>query len=170
STDQLRFEHFAVLPDRWKNAAFGGTGSGCVLYIDLNDRRGNEGRFVGAMDSIGWTAAAKRGAHNGWFASGTTNLATWTYTSDPSVAVSNKNSQPGTIWDMYQVKASESLTTSAGAPGSRLANRANMGFATGRESRQGPTPQMLRAYYRIVAILSGDLNSGILGPFVNRSQ
>ena len=29
---------------------------------------------------------------------------------------------------------------------------------------------MLRAYYRVVAILSGDLNSGILGPFVNRSQ
>jgi hypothetical protein len=29
---------------------------------------------------------------------------------------------------------------------------------------------MLRAYYRVVAILSGDLNSGVLGPFVNRSQ
>jgi len=29
---------------------------------------------------------------------------------------------------------------------------------------------MLRAYYRVVAILSGDLNSGVLGPFNNRSQ
>jgi hypothetical protein len=71
---------------------------------------------------------------------------------------------------MYGVKASESLTTSAGAPGSRLANRSGMGFAAGRESKQGPTPEMLRAYYRMVAILSGDLNSGVLGPFVNRSQ
>jgi hypothetical protein len=87
-----------------------------------------------------------------------------------SVAVSNRNSQPGTTWDMYGVKASESLTTSAGGLGNRLANRLNMGFATGREARSGPTPEMLRAYYRMVAILSGDLNSGILGPFDNRSQ
>jgi hypothetical protein len=71
---------------------------------------------------------------------------------------------------MYGVKASESLTTSAGALGSRLANRAGMGFAAGRESKAGPTPEMLRAYYRMVTILSGDLNSGVLGPFVNRSQ
>jgi hypothetical protein len=170
STDQHRFEHFAVLPDRWKSNAFGGNGAACMLYIDLNDRRGNEGRFVATMDSIGATSAAKRGAHNGWFAAGTTDLPTWTYSTDPSVAVSNKNSQPGTTWDMYQVKASESLTTSAGAPGSRLANRASMGFATGMDSRQGPTPEMLRTYYRIVAILSGDLTSGVLGPFVNRSQ
>jgi len=170
STDKLRFEHFAVLPDRWKSGAFGGQGGACMLYVDLNDRRGNEGVFVSTMDSIGATAISKRGAHNGWFAPGTTNVATWTYASDPSVAVSNKNSQPGTTWDMYQVKASESLTTSAGQPGNRLANRANMGFATGKESRQGPTPEMLRAYYRVVAILSGDLNSGVFGPFVNRSQ
>jgi len=29
---------------------------------------------------------------------------------------------------------------------------------------------MLRAYYRVLTILTGDLNSGIFGPFVNRSQ
>jgi hypothetical protein len=29
---------------------------------------------------------------------------------------------------------------------------------------------MARAYYRILLILSGDLNSGVLGPFTNRSQ
>jgi hypothetical protein len=116
------------------------------------------------------TQTAKWGAHNGWHAPGTTNINGLDVRTDMSVAVSNKNSQPGTIWDMYGVKASESLTTSAGQLGSRLANRSNMGFAIGRESKQGPTPEMLRAYYRIVAILSGDLNSGILGPFVNRSQ
>ena len=170
STDQHRWQQFAVLPDRWKNAAFGGQGSACMLYIDLNDRRGNEGRFVSVMDSIGATAAAKWGAHNGWHAPGTTNINILDVRNDMSVAVSNKNSQPGTTWDMYGVKAAESLTTSAGAPGARLANRAGMGFAVGKEARSGPTPDMLRAYYRVVAILSGDLDSGVLGPFVNRSQ
>ncbi|MEQ1832228.1 MAG: hypothetical protein ABL977_04170, partial [Candidatus Eisenbacteria bacterium] len=72
NSDQHRWQQFSVLPDRWKNAAFGGAGMACMLYVDLNDRRGNEGRFVGVMDSIGGTAAAKRGAHNGWTASGTT--------------------------------------------------------------------------------------------------
>ena len=170
STDQHRWQQFSVLPDRWKNNAFGGSGSACMLYVDLNDRRGNEGRFVGVADSTCFTQAVKRGAHNGWFAAGTTNIVGLDVRSDMSVAVSNKNSQPGTTWDMYGVKASESLTSSAGNLGSRLANRAGMGFASGRESRQGPTPDMLRAYYRVVAILSGDLNSGVFGPFVNRSQ
>jgi hypothetical protein len=170
STDQHRWQQFSILPDRWKNVAFGGAGSACMLYVDLDDRRGDEGCFVGVMDSIGNTAAVKRGAHNGWAASGTTNLVNLDVRTNMSVAVSNQNSQPGTTWDMYGVKASESLTTSAGGIGGRLANRANMGFAAGRESRQGPTPAMLRTYYRVVVILSGDLNSGVLGPYLNRSQ
>jgi hypothetical protein len=174
STDQHRWQQFAVLPDRWKNNAFGGAGSACMLYIDLNDRRGNEGRFVATMDSVAATATAKHGAHNGWYAAGTTDITSAggfdARTDGTGTVVANKNSQPGTTWDMYQVKASESLTTSAGAPGSRLANRSSMGFATGKEARSGPTPEMLRAYYVVVAVLSGDLNSGVLGPFVNRSQ
>jgi hypothetical protein len=170
STDMHRWQQFSVLPDRWKNATFGGAGSACMLYVDLNDRRGNEGRFVSVMDTIGGTSSAKLGAHNGWHAPGNVNVNGLDVRTNMSVAVSNKNSQPGTTWDMYGVKASESLTTSAGGLGSRLANRANMGFAAGRESKAGPTPEMLRTYYRLVAILSGDLNSGILGPFVNRSQ
>ena len=170
STDQHRWQQFSVLPDRWKNAAFGGSGASCMLYIDLNDRRGNEGRFVAVMDSIGGTAVAKWGAHNGWHARGDVNITGLDVRTNMSVAVSAKNSQPGSTWDLYGVKASESLTTSAGAPGSRLANRANMGFAAGRESKAGPTPEMLRAYYRVVSILSGDLASGVLGPFTNRSQ
>jgi hypothetical protein len=167
STDQHRWQQFSVLPDRWKNGAYGGAGAACMLYVDWNDRRGNEGRFVSLMDSIGGTVAAKFGVHNGWHAAGTDDITT---SPAPSSTFVHKNAQPGTMWDMYGVKASESLTTSAGQLGSRLANRANMGFAAGRESKAGPTPEMLRAYYRMVTILSGDLNSGILGPFVNRSQ
>jgi len=167
STDMHRWQQFSVLPDRWKSAAFGGGGAACMLYVDLNDRRGNEGRFVSLMDSLGGTAVAKWGAHNGWHATGTQNTVT---PADPATFVANRNAQPGTAWDMYGVKASESLTTSGGSLGSRLANRANMGFAVGRESKQGPTPEMLRAYYRMLTILTGDLNSGLLGPFTNRSQ
>jgi hypothetical protein len=142
-----------------------------MLYVDLNDRRGNEGRFVAVMDSIGATAAAKWGAHNGWHAAGTFDITTYNAATNPGGAtVSNKNSQPGTTWDMYGVKASESLFTSAGGIGSRLANRANMGFAAGKYSVAGPTPEMLRTYYRVVTLLTGDLNSSLLGPFVNRSQ
>jgi len=170
NNDAHRWQQFSVLPDRWKASTFGGAGAACMLYIDLNDRRGNERVFVSAMDSIGATAAAKRGAHNGWSAPGTTVITSLNVKNDMSVAVSNKNSQPGSTWDMYGVKASESLTTSAGAPGSRLANRTGLALAAGRESKQGPTPDMLRAYYRVVAILSGDLSSGVLGPFTNRSQ
>jgi hypothetical protein len=138
--------------------------------VDWNDRRGNEGRFVSVEDSICMTSPAKYGAHNGWHAAGTTNINGLDVRTNMTVAVSNKNSQPGTTWDMYGVKAAESPTLSAGQLGSRLANRANMGFAAGRESRQGPTREMLRAYYRTLTILTGDLNSGIFGPFVNRSQ
>jgi hypothetical protein len=170
STDMHRWQQFSVLPDRWKSNAFGGVGSACLLYVDLNDRRGNEGVFVSVADTLCMTSAAKRGAHNGWQATGTVLSPGFDVRTNMSVAVSSKNSQPGTTWDMYGVKASESLTTSAGALGSRLANRAGMGFAAGRYSRQGPTPEMLRTYYRVVAILSGDLTAGLLGPFVNRSQ
>jgi len=170
STDQHRWQQFAVLPDRWKNGAFGGTGSACMLYVDWNDRRGNEGRFVSVMDSIGASFAVVRGAHNGWHAPGSVDINGLDVRTNMSVAVSRRNSQPGTLWDMYGVKAAESLTTSAGQLGSRLASRSNMGFATGKFSRQGPTPEMLRAYYRMLLILTGDINSGLFGPFLNRSQ
>jgi hypothetical protein len=170
STDMHRWQQFGVLPDRWKYGAFGGAGSACMLYVDWNDRRGNEGALVSVADSLCMTMAAKHGAHNGWHSNGALNLLGLDIRTNLSVAVFGRNSQPGTTWDMYGVKAAESLTTSAGGLGSRLANRSGMGFAAGRESKQGPTPEMLRAYYRMVMILTGDLSSGILGPFVNRSQ
>jgi len=170
STDMHRWQQFGVLPDRWKNAAFGGAGMACMLYVDMNDARGNEGRFVSVMDTIGGTAPVKWGAHNGWHARGDVNVNGLDVRTNMSVAVSDKNSQPGTTWDMYGVKGLESSPMSAGNLGSRLANRTNMGFAAGRESRQGPTPEMLRAYYRILVLLTGDLTSGLLGPFLNRSQ
>ena len=64
--DAMRWEGISILPDRWKDAAYGGMGSACMLVVDYNDRRGDEKVWVSAMDSIGATVAAKYGAHNGW--------------------------------------------------------------------------------------------------------
>jgi hypothetical protein len=45
-----------------------------------------------------------------------------------------------------------------------------MGLCAGKESKQGPTPEMLRTFYKLLFIMTGDLNSGTFGPLVNKSQ
>ena len=180
SSDGHRWQQFGILPDRWKDAAFNdtpkGTGMACMLYVDQNDRRGNERQWVGVADSIGATAANRRGAHNGWRANGGTtpyadaNGGAINISTNPSIAVYTHGGQPGTTWDMYGVKASESLTTSAGALGSRLSATAIGTIASGKESKQGPSAEMLKYYYPVLMFLTGDLVSGIWGRFINRSQ
>src|SRR5262249_48888820 len=66
SLDGHRWMHASVLPDRWKDLAFGGSGMACMLVVDAADRRGDEFVWVSVADSIGLTAVGKRGAHNGW--------------------------------------------------------------------------------------------------------
>jgi hypothetical protein len=39
-----------------------------------------------------------------------------------------------------------------------------------KESRLGPTPEMLNAYYKVLMQLTGDLNYRVLGPFTNMSS
>jgi hypothetical protein len=175
NTDGHRWQQFGVLPDRWKDPAFGGAGMASMLYIDLDDRRGEERVFVSEMDSLGGTAQTKWGAHNGWHAIGgpgaVPNSSTLTIADPRVTSYPNKNQQPGTTWDMYGTKASESLATTACTIGDRYANRASMGLLTGKQSRVGPTKEALRAYYRIIALNPGDLDTGgILGPYTNRSQ
>jgi hypothetical protein len=198
STDGHRWQQFGVLPDCWKNASYvhpvyrvNGSGPACLLVVDNNDRRGNERVWVSVADTIGATAKRKWGAHNGWHAVGAnTGLAGQTPAGtamDLNIAANHLNTigvgaatrqgftaehggQPGSTWDMYQVKASESLTTSAGSLGSRLAFRGGPAAMANQSSRQGPTPEMLGAYYKLILLLSGDLNSGVLGSFKNRSQ
>jgi hypothetical protein len=58
----------------------------------------------------------------------------------------------------------------AGSLGSRLSNRAGMGFAAGKYAQLGPTPEMLRAYYRLVYVTTGAGETGVFGPFNDRSQ
>ena len=165
STDGHRWQEFSVLPDVWKKAAYGGANLACLLYLDWSDRRGDERVWVSIADSLGATSVSKRGAHNGWHAAGGQDV------NDPAAFVYDKNESPGTTWDMYGIKASESLTTPSGSLGARLSHRETSPAARafGKDARNAPTPSMLEAYYRILLLLSGDLNSGVLSPFSNRS-
>jgi hypothetical protein len=172
SQDGHRWQQFGVLPDRWKDPAYRhpvlgafGLGAACMLVVDNDDRLGDERVWVSIADTLGATSGAKRGAHNGWAARGDQDV------NDPAGFVARHGGQPGTSWDLYQVKASESLNASSGSIGSRLAFRdASNTQINGKSSRQGPTPDMLKAYYRLMLFMSGDLNGSILGPFNNKSQ
>ncbi len=177
STDGHRWQQFGVLPDRWKSPNYThpvlgtpGRGAACMLYIDQNDRRGNERTWVGVADTIGATRGEKFGAHNGWQAPRGVDI------NDPAYFVRRHIGQPGTTWDMYGVKAAESLNAGSGSIGSRggtsglsFNNPANTQI-NGKTSRQGPSEAMFNTYYKILLILTGDLNSSIFGPFTNKSQ
>ena len=172
--DGHRWQEFSVLPDAWKFTNYGGLGAACMLYVDNGDRRGDERTFIGVADSIGLINVASRGGHNGWFAGGshvTDGGASYNGIAvggDPTIAVWDHKGQAGTAFDMFGVKASESLTTSGGSFGGRL-SAPGAGYLTGKDAKLGPTPEMLRTYYRQLLILTGDLNSGVFGPFSNRS-
>jgi hypothetical protein len=45
-----------------------------------------------------------------------------------------------------------------------------MGLMTGKQSMQGPTPEMLRTYYKLLFIMSGDLNNVFFGAVADRGQ
>jgi hypothetical protein len=161
--DAHRWQQFSVLPDAWKFGSYGGLGKACMLYVDWADALGEEAAWVGVADSIGATAASKRGAHNGWTAPGGADV------NDPAYFV-NRNAQPGTTWDMYGVKASQALNSMAGTLGARLSYRGLGTYLTGKWAKNAPTPEMLAAYYRILMILTGDLFAyATIGSFDDRS-
>src|SRR5205823_4629193 len=116
----------------------------------------------GFADTIGATLPGRFGAHNGWYARGDQDI-TVAVGTDPSIAVYPHGGQPGTIWDMFGVKASESSTTS-GSIGNRGA-AVPTGLMAGKQNKNGPTGDMLRQYYRILFALTGDLNAGNVGPY-----
>jgi hypothetical protein len=177
SSDAHRWQQFSVMPDMWKRPAYGGVAECFMLYVDWNDRRGNERVWVSVADSVGATRSDKYGAHNGWHAPATGTAAV----NDPANFVRDKNAQPGTTWDMYGIKAAESLNSGSGHLGTRNAYRDagnpankcdgayNGEVGTGKYARNAPTIDMLEAYYSALVIMSGDLNSAILGPMNDRS-
>jgi hypothetical protein len=162
STDGHRWQQFGVLPDRWKDPAFGkgGVGMACMLFVDYNDRRGDERVWKAVADSIGATSVADGGNADGYY-----GVPSGTSVNTPAYYV-NKNQQMGTLWDAYQIKASESLTTGAGRIGARLAYRAVVGTPIdGKWGMIAPTLDMLNTYYKMMLVVTGDLNSAIWGPF-----
>ncbi len=172
STDGHRWQEMSVLPDRWKDSDYvhpvlgtPGNGEACVLFVDNNDRRGNERVWMGMADTLGMNAAAKRGASNGWSAAGG-----GADVNDPVYFVRRHVGQAGTTFDKYDIKASESLGTHSGSLGSRIgfSNPANTQI-DGKRSFNGPSPIMLTTFYKLLVILTGDLNSSIWGPFNNKS-
>jgi hypothetical protein len=186
STDAHRWQQFGVLPNAWKKANYFhptthgfGAGPACLLVVDGDDRRGNETAWVSISDTIGATPQRWWGAHNGWHATGGGNL------DDPASNRRGSDGQPGFVaehlgqpgsgarWDMYQVKGAESPANAAGSIGSRKAKRtggAGQQIVIDKTARIGPTVEMLDAYYPMMLYLSGDLRSGVLGPYTNHSQ
>lgn len=157
--DGHRWQHFAVLPDRWKDQAFGGLGMACLLFVDGADRRGDERVWKGIADSLGATAQDDVGAADGYgHVPGTGDV------NDPQYFIADRNAQFGTLWDAYQVKAGESFTTSAMHIGGRLGYRAAGGPMDGKWTRTPPTPDMLNTYYSLIFFSSGDASYSILGP------
>jgi hypothetical protein len=165
SFDGHRWQQFSVLPDAWKFTSYGGLGKACMLMVDWDDSNGTERVWVAVADSIGATSAAKRGAHNGWSAPSKVDI------NDPAYFVRDKNASAGSTWDLYSVKAAESLNSQTGTIGSRLAFRGGGTLLTDKWAKNAPTPEMLEAYYRVLMILTGGLNTfALTGPFNDRSQ
>ena len=171
SYDGHRWQEFSVLPDRWKDPAFGANSPGmaCMLVVDLGDRRGDELSWAAIADSIGMTGFARRGAATGWWAPAGIELLGTDFGSNDALAIRPHLGQAGTLWDIYQVKAGESAEP-AGRLGSRLAYEGQPDLTTGKHSTQGPTPEMLNYYYRTLVILAGDLGAGTLGPIVDQTD
>ncbi|HVP14054.1 MAG TPA: FlgD immunoglobulin-like domain containing protein, partial [Terriglobales bacterium] len=188
SFDAHRWQQFSILPDRWKDAAYGGTAAACMLALDYNDRRGDERAFISLADSNGMIKGPKHGAHNGWYCTGAylASDGTHDYTRENvgalgqydaiggmgagKITIWKHGGEPGSTFDFYQVKAAESSNTGAGGIGARLSNRAGMGLAAGKFGRQAPTPEMLRVYYKLIFLMTGDLNTSILGPVTDRGS
>lgn len=178
SVDGHRWQEYSVLPDRWKDPLFGDPGAigmACMLFVDVADRRGDERVWISVADSIGGTKTTRWGANNGWRAradqsyTDPVTLQAIPISGDPTIAVYTHGGQAGTTWDKYDIKAGEAITNPSGGIGSSFADPAT-GFATGKDARIGPGIGMLQKYYRILLILTGDLNVDILGPFRDRGD
>lgn len=174
SRDGHRWEHFGVLPDLWKEPAYGGLGMPCMLVVDYDDVHGSGQTWASIADSIGATAPSRYGANTGWHAVGSLPDGSTVDLDDPanhrrpdgSVGlVDDHGGMPGTSWDYYRVRgAREALSGNAGSIGGRA------GIVAAGETPPGPTIDMLDAYYPMMVLLTHDRSSQILGPFADRSQ
>jgi hypothetical protein len=175
-----RWADFTVLPDRWKDGLWDlsvrdAAAPACMLVVDLDDGHGNERAWVSIADSIVATYQPRWGANSGWHAlsrvGGSNNPVNL---DDPASNLKPDNSvgfvtdhggAPGTIWDLYRVRgARDHVNGNAGALGGRMGSVA-AGFVA-----PGPSLDILRMFYRVIVVLTGDRTAQILGPITDRSQ
>jgi len=169
NTDGTRWQTISILPDRWKDNTYtSGSARAAMLVVDMGDRRGNERVWAGIADSIGATAAAKYGAQSGWHcqggylaSDGSSNYTNETNCgTDPNIRVWGNGGQPGSMWDLYNVKgAGDSPTGVSTSIGGRLAAQGADGYL-GDDVKMSPTPDMLIAYYNLLFFLCGDAGDG----------
>jgi hypothetical protein len=164
--DGHRWQQFGVLPDRWKDPAFGGLGMATMLVVDLADGSGEERAWIAIADSIGETTPSRWGAHNGWKAQGGQNIYDVDVGANDAICVRPHLGQAGTLFDLYQVRGGGSMDA-AGHLGSRFANEQNPGVEVGKFSRHGPSQAMLLDNYRHILLLGGSLGCVALGPLVD---
>jgi hypothetical protein len=169
SLDGHRWMEASVLPDRWKDLAFGGSGMACMLVVDRGDRRGDEFTWVSVADSIGLTASGKRGAHNGWHARPDQDV-TVNVGGDDSISRRDNGGQAGTTWDLFETVAGES-NVPAGRLGSRLAARDgdSQSYTQGKWSYLGPSEDMINNYKTLI-FLNSDLGEVSIGPMPNQTD
>jgi hypothetical protein len=177
--DAARWYHFSVLPDRWKDPAFpyGGVGMACMLVDDVHDRTFDELFWVSVADSIGLTAANKRGAHNGWKARGDQDVILNRDNGEIGqndalgMAVRANGGQPGSYWDLWNTTAGESQTTGAAWLANRSAAQPGAGQLTeNKGTRTGPTGDMLRNWYKTLVFLTGSITTNFFGRVPNRTD
>ena len=146
-----------------------------MLVVDYGNRRADELTWVQVADSIGLTAAARRGAHNGWSARPDHDI-TLPIT-DPvnltggGLAVAAHGGQAGTVWDLYQVMGGES-NVPAGLLGSRASGdcTGENGVSAKKQSTHGPDDEWLRGVYRVLICLMTDLGQQAIGPVPDKSD
>jgi hypothetical protein len=168
SSDGERWFNFSVLPDNWKKLEYGGQGLLCMLVVDNFDRNGDEFYWVSAADSIGLTSDAKRGAHNGWYAAGGQNLGA---TFSQATLRRDNGGQPGTMWDLWNTKAGDQLTTGSAWLSNRYTTQpAVSSWMDGKTNTTGPTGDMLRYFYKSLVYLTGLANGTNFGAVPDRGD
>lgn len=170
--DFHRWREIRILPDRWKDQAYGGTGMACMLVLDVGERRGDLGIWVAVADSIGLTTVAKRGAHNGWRARPDQDQDWIGVNVGLNDAISRRDNggQPGSVFDVFSTVAGESNIPS-GRPGSRGANHNSGGgsFTIGKWATHGPSEDMVKNY-RMIVLLATDVGNQLLGPIPDETD
>jgi hypothetical protein len=162
----IRFGTWDALPDRWKDPSFpgnGGTPTACMLVNNYGYRRGDGVIWDNMARAIGLTRTAKWGAGHGYYSSPTGDLP-GTTADVPGLGgavVAANLGHEGSLYDVYDVVAGES-----NVPAGRLGNR----IAASNPRPTGPSPRMLRHYYRNLIILGADLGASTWGPFADQTD